>query len=140
MTAFSRGFKASMFSIEAVMSSRADTCFVRTRSASESASCEEKSFMVGLSISRGRHYLTRLTSREHLVAFLVRPHQLRLIQDVSLHRLLEVWLLCRRQVQSRIECIELEEVAMPTNRRARPSIASLAEIVRAVHRSRGNRH
>src|SRR5687767_12872377 len=51
---------------------------------------------------------------------LVRPDQLCLREDVALHRLLELALRRARQIEARIERVELEEVAVAAGRRRGP--------------------
>src|SRR5687767_15535126 len=71
---------------------------------------------------------------------LVRPHQLRLRQNMALHRLLERRLLRRLLGRHQaVQGVQLEEVAMPADGRARAAVALTVPIVQAVARAFGQR-
>src|SRR5687767_7335929 len=71
--------------------------------------------------------------RRRLLRALIRPHQLRLRQDMTLHRLQELRFGgCFQVSEERVERMELEEVAMPPDRRARTAVTGTLPVVLAV--------
>src|SRR6476620_2085506 len=65
-----------------------------------------------------------------LIAFLVGSHQLGLTECVPLNRFFDVRFLRVLEVREiGIECVELEEVPMPSDRRARTTVSGLSKIV-----------
>ena len=65
----------------------------------------------------------------------VRPHELGLREDVSFHRLEKIGLGWRGKIQLRVESVQLEEVAMNSDRRAGTTVLLLAPIVRTLNRA-----
>src|SRR6185369_9592639 len=71
-----------------------------------------------------------------LIALLIRPDELGLLEDVALHRLLELRLRGVAEIgQDRVEGIELVEVTVSADGRTRTAVARPLPVVHALLRS-----
>ncbi len=78
--------------------------------------------------------------RQLFLRLLVRADDLRLLQDVPLNRSLQGWLVWLPEIfQGRVERVELEEVAMSADWRARAAVTDVLPIVLSLARSWGQR-
>src|SRR6266581_9770754 len=82
--------------------------------------------------------LVRSSNSALLLRLLVCADHLRLLENMSPHGCFERGFVRLFEIgECGIECVELEEVAMSSNRRARTAVASLLPIVLALARARG---
>src|SRR5882762_8991197 len=80
----------------------------------------------------------RNTQLPDLLTLLICPHQHRLLDDMPLHRLLDIGLAWFLQIRKDgIERVKLVEVAMAPDRWTRAAVTGALEITHTIQRSRG---